>query len=301
MNLSHHAKLLWRFRALTAVGIGLAICFGVLAAYQVTWEGKPTFEARGTETWQSESSLLVTQPGFPEGRVTLPEVGVNGPVTGAADANPSGQVVRRQPGAAGAVGAKGRGQIEFAAPERFSELATLYVELANSDEVRKQVPGAVKPAQILAEQVEGPASRQLPVMRLTTLASQAAAAQKLNREVVSALQRTISGGQTINEVPVARRVKLSVIKASSPPTLKAGRTHTSSIIAVLLTLIGTVALVHLLAALRGSPRSGKTDGAADDQLFAWDAERAMPRVDLHERSEATSSGPPEPVGRISSP
>ena len=35
MNLARHAAVLWRFRTVTAAGIGFAIFFAVLASYQV--------------------------------------------------------------------------------------------------------------------------------------------------------------------------------------------------------------------------------------------------------------------------
>src|SRR3954452_7010113 len=73
MNLSRHAAVLWRFRIVTAVGVVLGILLAVLASYRVTFDGGLTLTPRGVETWSATSNLLVTQPGYPEGRVTLPQ------------------------------------------------------------------------------------------------------------------------------------------------------------------------------------------------------------------------------------
>src|SRR4051812_14874616 len=73
MNLARHAAVLWRFRAITAAGIGIGILLAILASYRVSFDGGPGLTPRGEETWSATSTLLVTQPGFPEGRVTLPE------------------------------------------------------------------------------------------------------------------------------------------------------------------------------------------------------------------------------------
>ena len=69
MNLARHAAVLWRFRAVTAGGLLLGIVLAVLASYKISPTG---LKPRGTSTYSSQSQLLVTQPGFPEGRVVLP-------------------------------------------------------------------------------------------------------------------------------------------------------------------------------------------------------------------------------------
>ena len=69
MDLARHAGVLWRYRWVTAGGILLGIVLAVLASYQVTTSG---LEPRGSSTYTSESQLLVTQVGFPEGRSVLP-------------------------------------------------------------------------------------------------------------------------------------------------------------------------------------------------------------------------------------
>ena len=74
MNLSRHAAVLWRFRRVTAVGVFVGIFLAIFASYRI---GSGGLTPRGSETWTAVSSILVTQPGFPEGRVTLPTTQVN--------------------------------------------------------------------------------------------------------------------------------------------------------------------------------------------------------------------------------
>src|SRR4051794_37775334 len=69
MDLARHSAVLWRFRAVTAAGLLLVVFLAVLAAYKISTAG---LVARGPSTYTSTSQLLVTQPGFPEGRVVLP-------------------------------------------------------------------------------------------------------------------------------------------------------------------------------------------------------------------------------------
>jgi hypothetical protein len=238
MDLAQHAAVLWRFRAVVAGGIALGIVLAVLAAFQV-----PSFSARGAETWTSESSLLITQAGGPEFRTLA---GAPGP--GVA-----------QTGSSGA-------DLEFADPNRLSALASLYAQLATGDRVRSQLPEKPKPAQINAIALEGNASTQLPVVKLTTQAGSGAAARRLNEHTVQALQKVVRTEQSRNAIPDGQRIRIDQINAPAAPVMTAGRSHTASILALLLCVLGAVALAHLLAALR----DGREDlQAVDGVVVPW--------------------------------
>ncbi|MBN1529101.1 MAG: hypothetical protein JW895_08570 [Thermoleophilaceae bacterium] len=220
MDLAQHAAVLWRFRAVLAAGLALGVLLAVLAAFQV-----PSFSPRGSETWTSESSLLITQAGGPEFRT----------LAGAPDAAaPSGDT----------------GDLEFADPDRLSALASLYAQLATGDRVRRQLPEKPKPAQIEAIALEGNASTQLPVVKLTTEAGSGPAARALNEHTVDALQNVVRDEQSRNAIPAGQRIRIDQINAPADPVKTAGRSHTASILAFLLCALGAVALAHLLAALR---------------------------------------------------
>src|SRR5215218_9776764 len=121
MNLARHAAVLWRFRSVAAGGLAIGILLAVLASYQV-----PSFEPRGSETWTGTSRILVTQPGFPEGRVTLPTATVDDALTAQGD-----EVDATEP----------KDQVTFADPARLSGLADLYAKFLTSDEVLSGVRG----------------------------------------------------------------------------------------------------------------------------------------------------------------
>jgi hypothetical protein len=257
MNLATHAAVLWRFRAVTITGLVLGIVLAVLAAYQVGWDGGPKLTPRGSETWTSESSLLVTQEGFPEGRVILPETPPPGtvPTTPVPQADSSGK------------------KLEFADPLRFSFLAQLYAQLAVSDRVLDEVPDNPDRDQIEAISVEGPAATQLPVIQLTTTAASAEEAKELNTNLVKALQSVLASDQERAGIRSDQRTRVELLSAPAAPVMTAGRTHTGSILALLLCLLGAVAVAHLLAALRDRRDSGwgeADSGTALDEPFGWD-------------------------------
>ena len=248
MNLATHSAVLWRYRGIVAGGVLLGVVLAVLASYQGTWDGGPKLTPRGSETWTSESSLLVTQTGFPEGRVTLPEV-----------PTPSeGSVEQQTPEQSG------NGRLEFADPLRFAFLAQLYAQLAVSDRVVDQLPKGTTRAQIEAIPVEGLAATQLPLIKLTTTAGSSEAARGLNTDVVKALQGVLADDQATNDIQAPQRTRVELLNAPAGPVMTAGRSHTGSILALLLCVLGAVGVAHLLAALRDKRhgQEGPTDFGA---------------------------------------
>ncbi len=145
MDLAQHAAVLWRFRAILAGGLVLGIVLAVLAAYQL-----PVLLAarvRDLDQRVLAADHPVRRPRVPDAR-------------------------RRRPPAAWPRAAPDGADLEFADPNRLSALASLYAQLATGDRVRSQLPEKPKPAQIDAIALEGNASTQLPVIKLTTQAGQ---------------------------------------------------------------------------------------------------------------------------------
>ncbi len=237
MDLSKHLAVLWRFRVITAIGVTLAIAFAVLAAYRPTSNG---LEKRGDSTYSSSSRLLVTQAGFPEGRVVLP-------------APPLGE--EPSPDSVG-----------FADPARFMALADLYTKLILSDEVRRRIPEHPTAAQVDASPIASVSGAPiLPIIELTTTSRSAGAARDLNVHTVTALRGLLKRRQASNDSPVGERVQIGILNAPSRGVLTASPTHTASILALLLCLIGTIAVTHMLEAIRL-----RREGAVEDQVgFDW--------------------------------
>ena len=230
MNLNQHARIVWKHRTVMAVGVLMGLVLAFLAAFTF-----PGLERRGTETWRGVSNILVTQKGFPEGRVTLPEQPADGesstgettgPITGGADAD---------------------GQ-QFADPTRLSSLALLYSVIARSDQVRTKVAGPVKPGQIRAVALDATGNRTtfLPIIELSTTAASAAAATQLNQAAADAFKELLASEQAKADIAPDERIELNVLDRPTNPLLVEGRSLTSSVLAFLLCVIGAFSLIHLL-------------------------------------------------------
>jgi hypothetical protein len=239
MDLERHLRVLWRHRAIVIGGVVLGMITAFLAAFQV---GPGGIQRRGVEQWTSTSMVLVTQPGFPEGRVTLPMTNVPG-----APDDPAAALEAQQ---------SGKGRLAFADPSRFSSLAMLYSVISHSDEVRKILPGHPSPDQIKATPFDptGRGDNFLPVIQITTTAPTQAGAFNLNQNTVKGLRTLLVREQKAADIPDNERVRLQLLNAPSPAALVAGRSMTSSILAFVLCLAAALALAHLvegLGALRG--------------------------------------------------
>jgi hypothetical protein len=245
MNLARHAAVLWRFRGVTAAGLLLGILLAVYASYDISTSG---MVRRGHPTYTSRSQLLVTQPGCPECRSVLP---VTPPISSTSNEQ---QIDPNQ--------------LEFADPNRFNTLADLYTKLIVSDEVLASIPGHPSAAQIVASPLPAVSGAPiLPIIQLDTSAGSAEAAQRLNSDTGKALRNLIARDSRRNGVSTSKAVQFETIQAPSPGALAAGASYTASILALLLVLVGTVALTHLLENLRN--RRAASQDEVGDEFESW--------------------------------
>jgi hypothetical protein len=276
MNLGRHFSVIWRFKGVIAGGVTLGIILGILAAFHV-----PSMTRRGVETWQTQSDILVTQRGFPWGRVTLPQQAVS---PAAAQAGATG-------GDTG-TGTQGSG-LTFADPGRFSSLALLYSLIAYSDQVRGLLPEHPTRDQIQAAAVDatGNGTSFLPVIRLTTKGSSSAGAIKLNAAAFGAFQKLLRQQQNDSHISDNQRVQLSVINKPDHPQLLSGPSKTPSILAFMLCLIGAIAVAHMLDSLR--PRRNDFGGVGEEPQDDYPAmPLAQPTVVAVPSNGSWTSGPP---------
>lgn len=273
MNLSRHASVLWRFRRVTAVGVVLGIALAIFASYRVSSDG---LTPRGSETWQATSSILVTQPGFPEGRVTLPEaqieqsLGADGQPTVDENDTPSDK-------------------IKFADPARLSYQADLYSRFLTSDDVLRRVPEHPMPAQVIASPFASAQGGQVqPVIQLQTMAATAEAAHTMNRHTFQALKEFINEGNDAYDLPKAERVEIKLLNTPEVALLT-GRKPTMSVLAFLFVMLATLAVTHLLEALRNRRQTE----AALATIVDWDA----PTPSLEEHRNGRAAEPAELAGR----
>jgi hypothetical protein len=235
VNLERHLAVLWRYRALTILGLLLGIALALMAAFKI---GPNGIERRGSEQWSSTSQVFVTQQGFGWGRATLP--------------------IAKAPDATGneAVGSPVTPEnlegIKFADPGRFTNLALLYSVISASDEVRGKLPGPPAPEQIVAGPLDptGKGDNFLPIITLITTDTTAERTVNLNNETVEGLKDWLSEEQDKNQIARKDRVLLTTLSRPSAPTLVAGRSLTPSILALMLCVIATVALAHILEGVR---------------------------------------------------
>jgi hypothetical protein len=235
MNLARHAAVLWRFRIITATGLFLGISLAILASYKVSFDGGPSLQARGSATYKSDALLLVTQPGFPEGRVVLPDTTETVPGTTETVQN---------------------NKLQFADPNRFGGLADLYSQLAMSDRVRTMIPEKPKPLQIEALALPGASGGViLPIIKLSASADTQKGAELLTQHAIEALQGVLTEDQKKARIPDQSRVEVRTLNAPSAGYLLSGPPRTAAILVFILSLLGTIGLTHLLAALRGRDES----------------------------------------------
>jgi hypothetical protein len=234
MNLSHHARIVWKHRTVMVAGVLMGAVLAFLAAFSF-----PGLERRGGETWRGVSNILVTQKGFPEGRVTLPDQPVEGQDGTASQSG--GDITGSGTGS-------DDGSQKFADPSRLSSLALLYSVIARSDQVRTKVPGPVKPGQIRAVALDATGNRTtfLPIIELSTTAASAGAAEKLNQEAADSFKALLASEQEKAGIEPTERIELNVLDRPTNPVLVQGRSITSSVLAFFLCVLGAFALIHLL-------------------------------------------------------
>ena len=212
MDLSLYGRVFWRFRWLVLCGILLAILLAVLSVAKVSSHG---LSYRKPEVWQSSTTLLITQNGFPWGRTVIP---------------------------AAQVGATG-------GPGWLSGLTELYAQFANSDEVKAQMlrDGASRNWTLTAAPViPSGSSSALPVIALAGLAYTPAGAVKATLVGRTAFLQYVKSQQVLAAIPKSERVDLQVLQNAEPPTLVQPRKKTLPIIIFLAVLSATVGLAFVL-------------------------------------------------------
>ena len=111
---------------------------------------------------------------------------------------------------------------------------------------------------------------------------------------MAALQNVVTSEQSKNDIPAGQRIRIDQINSPATPVKTAGRSHTASILAFLLCVLGSVALAHLLAALRDGrdemqPLEGVVVPWAGGDLGGPTEHESVPAA------EPMPAGPPEPA------
>lgn len=243
MDLQLYLRVCWRFRLIVAMGFALAISLATLAVVRVDFDGLQTkVTYRSQEVWQSQSTLLITQPGFPWGRA------VPGPSTGDSLSEPA---------------------IPLGDPARFTTLAALYTQLANGDAVNRilrrsgPVPGKLQASSYVPPNTASSYSSSLPLISMTALAPSPALAASLVTRGTDAFRTYLQREQHRAGIASNERVVVQVVQRATEPVLVDGRPKTLPAIVFLTVLAAAVGLAFVLENL--SPRARPAQTAAEQQ------------------------------------
>jgi hypothetical protein len=252
MNLRRHFDVLWRFRLILIVAAVLGIVLATLAVFRPTSHG---LEWRAEQTWTSQSTVFVTQKGFPWGRVILP-----GPQSTAGDVLPPGTAPQED---------TGKKSEQFADPGRFSTLGILYSYFAKSESVRSLMRPMPDPDAITVAPV--PASQNttevLPLLTIETSATTGPGARKINTSAIDALTAFLEREQDKNNIKADDRVLLEVLNPPGKPVLFIGRSKTPAAVAFILVMALALALAYCLDNLY--PRLRHAGGSAEfEEIWA---------------------------------
>jgi hypothetical protein len=247
MDLRNHIRVWWRWKSIIGVGLTLAVILAILASFSVGGGG---IHWRSPAVYTSTSRLLVTQPGFPWGRATLPGT---------------------QPGAVTT-----RSSQDFASPDRFANLATIYAYLAQSAQVNSLIrPHPLADQITVTPQFMG-SGTPLPLMTVDTKGPTPLAAQRLNLATIRATTEYLNKESDASAVPAGQRVQLDVLNPPHLGALTGGRSPMLSAVAFILALVGTLALVYILENLY--PTSGVVKSLEELAVVSTERKRARARA-----------------------
>jgi hypothetical protein len=220
VDIGLYGRVLWRFRFIVACGLILAAALSVFSIAKVTPQG---LRYRKPVIWQSQTTMLLTQRGFPEGRALFPP----------------GQQGKPYP---------------FADPNRFSSLTDLYSQLANSDPVKLLMKrkGAPHDETIAASTVQSTTSpgTPLPVIALYGAGFSPAHAVDAVKRGLGAFLTFMADRQQKAGIPDAQRVQLSTLQAATPALAVRPRKKTLPIVIFVAILSAAIALAFILENLR---------------------------------------------------
>jgi hypothetical protein len=179
MNLRLYARVLWRFRLIVAIGVVVGAGLALLSS-----------QHRGSEVWEGDTTLLVTEQGFPWGRSTLPFQARD-------------------------VGGQETSVPEFADPSRLSSLAVLYAQLANSDPVRRlMLKEGPFNGTVMATPAASPDGSYgtLPLIKIAANATSESEAKSLSWRAATAVRTYLEQQQDAAKIPAAQRILLEPVQ-----------------------------------------------------------------------------------------
>jgi hypothetical protein len=254
MDIGLWARVMWRFKWVTVTGFVLACFLAVLSTARISFAGGSLKLAyRDPVIYSAQARMLVTQAGFPWGRVVLP-----------------GQTAAEGGAASSASTGTTSDSSNYADPSRFSDLAAFYAALVNGDQIQHQV---VHPRlhELLAAQAEADpqGNGTLPIVDFTSQATSPASAIRIAEAGMASLQDFVADQQKQAGISPNQRVLLESLEVPAKATVAVPHKKTVPIVAFMTVLLATLGLVLALENLRPRPRLRDValtpvDGDADD-------------------------------------
>ena len=228
MDLELYLRVVWRFKWLVALGFVAACSLAVLSAFHVS-PTSPHLRTRTVEQWRATETLLVTEPGAPWLR---------------------------------------SGYSKSADPQKYSVLATIYVQFVMSNEVRALIHRSwpltkydvVLAFPVLAQSYNSN-SPPLPLISVEVSSYSALRAQELARRTTAAFRDYLEELQAKNNIPTDKRVVVTTVRSYEPPLLVAGPSKTLPVVVFLTVMMGVIGVCLLLENLRPRVRAVTRDDA----------------------------------------
>jgi hypothetical protein len=195
--------------------------------------GMPTLTARADEVWLSASTLFVTQEGFPWGRTIFDEtIEVEGP-------GDEPTLIPR-----------------FGDPGRYSGLATLYVELAKGDDVRRAFSAKAPPSVSYQPEVvkSSDGGSVLPMIYMKGFGPTPQLAEAASNVAADEFRRYLASEQAQARISKDRRVSVVVTSKAIPAQIVEPRSIVRPIFLFLLAMMAAIGLAFVLENLRPSGR-----------------------------------------------
>jgi hypothetical protein len=226
MDLGRFISVVWRFRLLLAAGLLLASLISITSLARITTDG---ITYRQQESWTSASVLFITQDGFPWGRAILDDM-----ITIENEGAPPTQLPK------------------YGDPARYSNLASLYAELAKSDGVQAAVMKDSQPGEFVEPMVVSSpgSSTALPLMTLKAFGPTPESAANTAQRSSKAFRQYLDKQQAANGIPPNERIQVVVTQKATTPELFEGRSYVRPIFFFLLINMGFLALAFALENLR---------------------------------------------------
>jgi hypothetical protein len=232
VDLGLYLRVLLRFWYLLVLGFAVAVGLAVLSFYNISSSG---LTPRAKETWQSQATLFLTEPGFPAGRRRIDVVPVE-------------------------IGGETVLQSAQNQPSQYTALAALYARLAQSDQVNEIMrndgrgPLAGSFSAVPTADTTYRRADPLPMLSLFGTGSTPAAAVETAERGKDAFLRYLRTEQAQAGISPSKRVLVETINEPQSAQLIVPRKKTLPFVVFFAVLFATAALIFVLENLRPSVR-----------------------------------------------